>query len=120
MSTEITKECWSDNNEDFNCDDLGDLLDNNDELTVGSVVYVGDAVPPKTSDLFDAEDAIELMGERAYEIGGEYGDSYPDVTPEATEELEAVIAAWINKHAKPTFYTVRNVRQHILTEADLK
>lgn len=118
MSTE-PKECWSVDNEDFNCVSLADLLDNNEDLAAGAVVYVADAVPPKTSDLFDAEDAMDQMGDRAYEIAGEYADNYPDVTPEAKKELEALIAAWIDKHAKPTFYTVRNVREYALTDADL-
>ncbi len=119
MSAETTKKCWSANNEDFNCGSLWDLLDENDDLAAGDVVYVADAVPPKASDLFDADDAIEQMGERAYEIGGEYAETYPDVTPESKAELEAAITAWIEKHAEPTFYTVRNVREYVLTEADL-
>ncbi|MBU9284071.1 hypothetical protein [Burkholderia multivorans] len=111
---------WSKDNEYFSCDDLCELLDMHDELAVGDVVYFGDVAPIPTKHLCDADDLIDLMGERAYDEVGEYADGYPDVTSEAKAELNALLARWIEKHAKPTFYRVINVREHIITAADME
>ncbi|MBY4726642.1 MULTISPECIES: hypothetical protein [Burkholderia] len=111
---------WSRNNEDFTCDELDELLDTHDDLTVGDVVFVGDAEPVPIKYLCDADDVIGTMGDRAYDQVGEYADGYPDVTPEARAELDALLAGWIEKHAKPTFYSVVNVRQYVITAADME
>ncbi|VVU51857.1 hypothetical protein [Burkholderia anthina] len=111
---------WSSNNEDFTCDELDELLDMHDDLTIGAIVFVGEVAPIPTKHLCDADDVIDLMGERAYDEVGEYADGYPDVTSEAKAELNALLARWIEKHAKPTFYSVINVREHIITAADME
>lgn len=111
---------WSRNNEDFTCDELDDLLDTHDDLAVGDVVFIGEAAPIQTKRLCDADDVIEMIGERAYDEVGEYADGYPDVMPEARAELDALLAGWIEKHAKPTFYSVVNVRQYVITAADME
>lgn len=111
---------WSRNNEDFTWDELDELLDSHDDLTVGDVVFVGDVAPVPIKYLCDADDVIDTMGDRAYDQVGEYADGYPDVTPEAKAELEALLAGWIEKHAKPTFYSVINVREHKITAADIE
>ncbi|WP_244098925.1 hypothetical protein [Burkholderia ambifaria] len=111
---------WSCNNEDFTCDELDDLLDMHDDLTVGDVVFVGDVIPIQTKHLCDADDVIDMLGERAYDQAGEYADGYPDVTPEARAELDSLLATWIEKHAKPTFYLVKNSREYVITAADME
>ncbi|MDN7441162.1 hypothetical protein QZM64_18555 [Burkholderia cepacia] len=111
---------WSRNNEDFTCDELAELLDMNDDLAVGDVVFIGEAAPINPKHLCDADDVIDMIGERAYDEVGEYADCYPDVTPEARAELDALLAGWIEKHAKPTFYSVINVREHIITAEDME
>lgn len=90
------------------------------DLTVGDVVFVGEVAPIPTKHLCDADDVIDLMGERAYDEVGEYADGYPDVPSEAKAELDALLAGWIEKHAKPTFYSVINVREHVITAADME
>ncbi|WP_254208600.1 hypothetical protein [Burkholderia multivorans] len=111
---------WSSNNEDFTCDELDELLDMHTDLTVGDVVFVGEVAPIPTKHLCDADDVIDFIGERAYDEVGEYADGYPDVTSEARAELDALLAGWIEKHAKPTFYSVINVREHVITAADME
>lgn len=111
---------WSSNNEDFTCDELAELLDMNDDLAIGDVVFIGEVAPIQTKHLCDADDVIEMIGERAYDEVGEYADDYPDVTPEARAELDALLAGWIEKHAKPTFYSVVNVREHVITAEDME
>lgn len=111
-------ECWSADEEDFNAQSLGDLLDAHDELTIGSNVYFGEAVHPDISKLVDPDDIIDTMADRAYDIAGEYADGYPSVSAEDKAELATLLDAWINKRARPTFYTVKNVQSRVLTEHD--
>lgn len=113
------KECWSADEENFQYDSLAELLDCHIDLIAGSIVHSGDAETPSYKQLCDADDVIEMMGERAYEIAGEHADSFPDVTDEATAELNALLLAWMEKHCAINFWTVKNVKPHVITDADL-
>lgn len=111
--------CWSSDEENFRYDTLSELLDSNDELVAGSVVYVGEAVVPRLSQLCDADDVMEIMRDRADEIAGEYADGYPDVTSEAERELNDLLQSWMAKHCQPHFYTVKDIKPYVLTEEDV-
>ncbi|SEN72963.1 hypothetical protein SAMN05216404_106211 [Nitrosospira multiformis] len=115
-----SQECWSTDEENFRYDCLDDLLDSNDDLEVGGVVYVGNAKHPKPEQLCDADDIIDRISDNAWDIGGEYAEDYPNVTREAHQELDDFIKSWIMKHCPPNFYQVFDVREHVLTEEDLK
>ena len=119
-ATDESGKCWSVDNEDFNNLTLGDLLDDHEDLKVGDTVYVGDATIPRASQLCDSSDVIEMMGDRASDIGGEYADDYPDVSSEAKAELDEFLAKWIGKHARPTFYTASNFRPYVLSADDFE
>lgn len=112
-------ECWSADEELFNADSFGELLDMNDHLEVGNIVWCGTKVRPGTKELCDADDIIDMIGNRASDIGGEWADDYPDVSKEASSELDEFLAAWITKHCPPAFWTVKNVTQRIITAEDL-
>ncbi|SDF79586.1 MULTISPECIES: hypothetical protein [unclassified Duganella] len=112
------EECWSVDEENFNARTLDDLIGNHD-LEVGAVVFRAEAMHPEPKELIDVDDIIETMGERAYDIAGEYGEDYPDVSTNAVQELSEFLAGWITKHAPPTFYTVKNVQRYTVTEADV-
>lgn len=88
-------------------------------LKVGGVVYVGDRVTIQTRQLVDAGDVIEMIRDRADELI-EDNDSYPDVTEAGKSELESFLAAWVTKHCPPDIWEVKDIREHILTEADIK
>lgn len=110
---------WSRNGEDFNYDSLADLIENEgDELAVGDVVSFGVAVSPST-DFVRADDVIEMIGERAYDIAGEHADDFPGVTDGAKNELACFLAAWQEKHCAPTFWTVKNVEDYTITAEDI-
>jgi hypothetical protein len=113
------RECWSANNEEFNCESLDELLDSDDQLKAGDNVYVGEAVMPSHRQLCSADDVIEAIGERAYDIVGEAADDFPDATPEARAELDALLGAWMQKHCTINFYQVKNVRPYVLTIDDV-
>jgi len=111
-------ECWSHNEEDFNARSLDELIHDHD-LQPGATVWVGEAVHPEPKSLFNTDWLIESMGEAAYDIGGEHaGEDYPNVSDEQVAELEALIVGWIAKCAPPNFWTVKNVRAHVLTAED--
>ncbi|MYM34877.1 hypothetical protein GTP38_11055 [Duganella sp. FT94W] len=112
------EECWSVDEENFNAHSLSELIENHD-LEAGTVVFRAEAAYPTAKQLITAEDIIETMGERAYDIAGEHADDYPDVSEAAEQELTEFLAAWIAKHAAPTFYTVNNVQRYNITVDDL-
>ncbi|WP_250501938.1 hypothetical protein [Caballeronia sp. AZ7_KS35] len=114
------RQAWSRNGEDYTCDDLHELIDLEDDLEAGDVVFVGEVKAIEMKHLCDADDVIEMMGERAYDEAGEWADNYPDVTPEAKAELDALLLAWMEKHAKPSFYTVVNAHEYTVTAEDLE
>lgn len=111
-------ETWSADEELFNCDSLGDLLDENDDLEVGATVWKGEKFPINTTGYVDAGDVIEMLGERAYDDVGEFAEDWPDVPDEARQELDALLSEWISKHCIATFYRVRNVVEYKLTAED--
>lgn len=112
------EECWSIDEENFNARTLCELIDNHD-LAAGTVVFRAEALHPAAKELIDVEDIVETMGDRAYDIAGEYAERYPDISKEAEQELTNFLAGWIAKHAAPTFYTVKNVQPYTITEADV-
>ncbi|MNN20513.1 hypothetical protein D3C81_1337980 [compost metagenome] len=114
-------DCWSANDEDFNHLELADLLSDNDELKPGDVVFRGEAIKPDPANYVDANDFIELLGERAYDDGGEHTDGWPDVSNEAQAELDQMLKEWVRKHCSPTpFYRVKNSMPYVLTAADFE
>lgn len=112
------EECWSRDEENFSYQSLDDLLSTHDDLKPGDRVWLADAVRPDPNRLIDADDVTTTMGERAYDIAGEHAEDYPDVSTEAEGELNALLAAWINKNCAPTFWGVENVRPYVLSADD--
>jgi hypothetical protein len=112
------EECWSVDEENYNARTLDELIDNH-ELAAGAVVFRGEASHPAAKELIDVEVILETMGERAYDIAGEYGEDYPNVSDEAVQELSDFLVTWVSKHAAPTFYTVNNVQPYTITDADI-
>lgn len=110
--------CWSADEENFNYEDLGELLDSCDELVPGDTVYEGDAIPPNPARLCTAIDVLDVIDNRAYEIGGEHADGCASVSAEAEAELNVLLAAWIQKHCHLNFWQVRNIKPYVLTADD--
>lgn len=111
---------WSDNEEDWKCDCLSDLLAGNDELKAGDTVYFGTGVTPPATAFISADGVLEMMGERAYDNFGEHAEDFPCVTAEAKAELEAMLSDWVNRHCHPAFYRITDVTEYVLTEEDIQ
>jgi len=113
------KQCWSLNDEGFSHDSLSELLENYPDLKAGAQVFTGMAVYPALSRLIDSDDVIDQMGDRAYDIAGEYADGYPDMSAEDKAELDSLLEGWIKKACSPDFYEVRDVHTYVITEQDI-
>ena len=114
-----TKECWSINNEDFNCESLAELLDENQgDIRPGQTVYRGTAKPPDARNLICADSVIEDVGQQAWDYGGEYAEDYPDVSPEHKAKLQALLESWLAECPAPRFYQVVDAKPYVLTESD--
>lgn len=102
MTTEATFTCYSSNDEEFNFDELGDLIDHMDDPQVGDVYYEADAVRCTSVDGINShtvDSILENMDERMYdEIGECYDNECSDVSDEAKQELRSMIEAWAQKH----------------------
>lgn len=121
---EVADECWSMDGESYVYSSLGDLIDSNrDTLEVGSVVHIGDKNRPDPADFIGADDVVELLEARADDMCGEWAESWPSASREALAELDAgldaLITAWVAKHAPISFYSVNNSREYTITEDDL-
>jgi hypothetical protein len=119
----MQEQVWSHDGEYFAYDSLGELLDNyGDDISYGSSVYVGDKVDAYKDSLHlvDADDVVEMISERTWDNFGECAEDYPNVGKEALEELNNMLKGWIEKHCKPSFYWIKNVREYVVTEEDIK
>lgn len=96
-----------------------DMLEANGDLGVGAVLHVGEVKRYDPTKWCDADDVIEMLGDRAYEQGHEFAEDYPTPTKEAVAELDALLSAWINKHCTPDFYGIKNAKEYVVTEADV-
>lgn len=110
---------WSTDGENFNCDNLVELIADND-LSVGQTVYAADSEKPRPSDLFCIYRFFEDLAERGYDEYGEYAEDFcNDVTPEKTSHLEKIISGWLDANIEVNFWSVKNRREYILTQADI-
>lgn len=114
----MTKECWSDDEENFCFDSLGELI-GNCELEIGQIVYKADAITPYVSRLVDSDDIVTMLNKRACDEFGEYAEDFPNVADEALKELDAFLQQWIKKNCIPTFWQVNNVVEYVITSEDL-
>jgi hypothetical protein len=111
-------QCWSTDEENFQAGTLANFLENNDHLVAGTTVWHGLVERPNNTHLCDANDVLELMADRAGDIAGEHADGYPGVSEEARIELDQLLSDWIDKHARPEFFTVSGITPYTLTETD--
>lgn len=113
---------WSTNQEDFNHQSLGEALeslDNDGDLTEGRIIWFGECVRPDPTKYICAADILETIGNAAYDDGGEHAEDYPTVSNQAEAKLDAFLSAWLTKHCQPNFWMVENVKEYIVTAADV-
>lgn len=112
-------QCWSVDEENFHYGSLSELLASHDDLQPGATVYVGDAIEPNIKTLCDADDVVDTIANRAYDMASDYAEDCADVSDTAKAELNKLLAGWIKANCNLNFYTVENVKPYVLTEADI-
>jgi hypothetical protein len=98
-----------------------DFLDYEEGLTPGTEISRGIVIRPNYHNFCTVSDIVEMMSERAYDIGGEFAEDYPEgVGSAAMDEMDQFLRAWQTKYCVPTFFTVDTVEPYILTAEDLE
>jgi len=111
--------CYSYDEENFNYQELNDVLDHlagSDALKVGAVFWEADAVQSPASYYFSIQRMLEDMGESAYDDAGEYSENFPDMKDEEITELESIIKKYLDDKCTPNFWRVENVVKVEVTE----
>lgn len=111
---------WSNDDEYFIYDSLQELLSQEEGVGVGATVSFGEKEDADVSTLVDADDVVEMIGERAYDNFGESAEDFPGVSLEAKQELNLLLSQWIVKNCQASFYWIRNVQSYVVTEEDIK
>lgn len=97
-----TQKCYSADDEMFNRDSLGDLIDQMEDPKVGDTYYEADCRPIEVSDYVNKwtiSGLLENMDECLYEAVGEgYDNNASDVPQEAKDELLSLLKTWAEKH----------------------
>lgn len=115
-----TKKCWSIDGERFDYDTVNELINSNDELSIGDTVFVGDTVIQDPTEWLDVGDILEQMQERAMDDCGESAEDYPNISEAARQELQEFLGTWARKYCVPSFYAVENVSEYVLTAEDIE
>jgi len=122
----MTKEieyCYSTDEEFFNYESMGDLLDYLDGETddkIGATYWRGEKKELTHAECIDVSAFLEMCDERAYEeIGEVYDNCFTDVKDEAKDELGELIHAWAKKHVNIRYWKVLNVKELKITPEDV-
>lgn len=121
--------CYSLDDETFNFNRFGDLLDSfacDGELEVGRVYYEADCENLTTEYMVDDSaiySLLERLDEDLFEEVGEVSDcDFTSVTPDARAELLELVRAWARKHADVSHYwrIIGKTREKRLTAEDIE
>ena len=122
--------CYSINEEEFNLDGIGEVIDAlesntfGDENIVGRKYWEADAIPYTHSDIlcgwrlhYFLENCDEALGDEIMD----FESLYADVGKEAKEELQEILIQWAEKHVDVSrYYKIRNVVENTITLEDLQ
>lgn len=122
--TKKIEHCYSQDGEQFNHTELGDLIgdmqcDYEDSELIGMTYYKAEAHRDDGANLIDVDDILEMLGERAYDNYGECSEDWPDPSIFATQKLKRYLAGWIRKECPQNFWKVKNVEQCVIVQDDL-
>ena len=115
------KTVWSNNDEEFNHEDLHELISDKD-LEAGDTVYVGEAVKhqPSAFAVRTALGVIEGMQDKAHDFADEASEGFTDCTKPQIDLLQGLIDAWADATLTVDFYGITGVQQYIVTAEDVE
>lgn len=115
------KTVWSNNDEEFNHDDLHELISDKD-LEAGDAVYVGEAVKhePSAFAVRTALSVIDGMQDEAHDLADEWSAGFADCTKPQIDLLQGLIDAWADATLTVDFYCITGVQQYIVTAEDVE
>jgi hypothetical protein len=115
------KTVWSNNDEEFNHEDLHELISDKD-LEAGDTVYVGEAIKhqPSAFAVRTALGVIEGMQDKAHDFADEASEGFTDCTKPQIELLQGLIDAWADATLTVEFYGITGVQQYIVTAEDVE
>ena len=122
------KLCYSRDNETFNVDNIGDLMDDmasDDALEEGAVYYEADCTDMTHEYVvsgFSVDNLLEELDNSAYDdIGEVYGNDYYNVTKEAKDELRELLIGWARKHVALRYWRIDGLsREKTFTKEDVE
>lgn len=115
----VAEEAWSFDGEAYRYDSLQELIECH-AVEPGSTVYTGRKSKFSPSHFTDVDSVIELMNDRACDVGGEFAEDFPDATPKAREQLQILLDAWADYYTLVSFFIVEDAREYVITERDLE
>lgn len=115
------KTVWSNNDEEFNHDDLHELISDKD-LQAGDTVYAGEAVKhqPSTFAVRTAHSVIDGMQDVAYDFADESSEGFTDCSQAQIDLLQSLIDAWADATLTVEFYGITDVQQHTVTAEEVE
>lgn len=117
-------DCYSLNGEDYHAGDVGDALDeiarDEDGIAVGRRYWLATMASPKPSKFFVLDDVLDGMTDRACDDYGEYADGFlGDLPKEKRDELQALVAGWLDANVAVTFFRVTDAVARTVTQEDV-
>lgn len=115
--------CYSANDEDFNYQEISELLNDYPDFEVGDIIYKAEAWKPSLTNMIDVDDILDLVYDRAYDIGGEYAEDWiyqVGGDKELRVKIEQSLKRLGKKFPEVTFYNVGKSEEYILTEKDFE
>ena len=125
MSDEKLIKCYSTDDENFNFDSFGDLIDSMDGPEIGSTYYEADCVkllPTEPITNYTVGYLLEEFDAHVYdEIGEVYDNECSSVSDDAKQELRYLLDEWAKKHIDLGRYwkIIGKTRQMKITQEDL-
>lgn len=73
------------------------------------------------SNLVDVDDILEMLAERAYDIGGEWSEDWStEVESGHRESLQEALEKWSQELPEINFYLVGKSVEYVITEQDME
>lgn len=115
------KSVWSNNDEEFNHEDLHELIFDKD-LVAGDTVYVGEAInhQPSAFAVRSALGVIDGMRDNAHDFADEASEDFADCSQPQIDLLQGLIDAWADATLTVDFYGVTGVQPYIVTAEDVE